>query len=336
MKASAVICDARQQFSLEEVNVPEPSKGQIVVRAVCSAISIGTEFALIRNKISWGPYPLCTGYMASGVIEQVGSEVSRFRIGDRVYYRGNAPMQLRDGSPISSVSGTHCSLAVFDPDTTHGAALVPEGLGMDLAATFVLPAVGLNGVDMAALRVGELVLVYGVGQVGLAVVAAAALRGCEVVAVDLDDRRLEIARRLGADHLINGRCDDAAACLKRLRPETSAADVVFECTGLPQCLDAAIALCRPHGRFVWQGNYGAQPVSLSFLPAHGRRLSMHFPCDDGYQPCRSAVVKWMARGTLAWNVCISHRIKAQEAPAMFHRINTGQLPDALCVVIDWT
>ena len=111
--------------------------------------------------------------------------------------------------------------------------------------------------------------------------------------------------------------------------------MVFECTGIPENLDAAIGRCRPFGSFVWQGNYGQEPVSMRFLVPHSRRLRMFFPCDDGFQLCRRAVVKNMAMGVLPWEKTITHRIDWMEAPAMFQRINTGKGKDIIGVVIRW-
>ena len=333
MKAKALICDEHQRFSLEDVILKDHALDEVLVRTHYSGVSIGTEFALIRNKLSWGPYPLCTGYMGTGVVEAVGAEVSDFKIGDPVYFRGNASTTLTDGTAVSSVSGTHCSHIVAKPHTSHGVDHLVPGVAMDVAAMFVMPAVGLYGVDMANPRMGETVVVYGVGQIGLGVVAACALRGCVVIAVDLEEQRLGTARLLGADHVINASAHDVAQELKRLAPE--GADVVFECTGNPACLDPAIALCRPFGRFVWQGNYGSAPVSMHFLSPHGRRLTMFFPCDDGGPACRRAVLKNMAMGALKWEHCITHRIPFTEAPEMFQHINDGTAEGVLGVVINW-
>lgn len=333
MHAKALICDENQHFTLEEVVLPDPGAGQIAIRTHYTGVSIGTEFALIRGKLSWGPYPLCTGYQGAGTVEAVGAGVTDFQVGDQVYFRGNAAMELADGGKVSCVSGAHCSHAVLDPHTSHGADKVIPGAGLDVASMFVMPAVGLNGVDMANPRMGETVVVHGAGLIGLGVVAACAGRGCVVIAVDVQPHPLEIARQMGADHVIDGSRQDVAAEVRRIAPH--GADVVFECTGLPACIDPAIALCREHGSFVWQGNYGAAPVSMHFLPPHGRRLKMFFPCDDGLQPCRRAVVKNMAMGVLQWERCITHRIAYAEAPAMFERINQGVDRDIVGVVIRW-
>ncbi len=333
MRAQALICSETQTFSLEEILLPEPAGDQILVRTHYTGVSIGTEFALVRNKVSWGPYPLCTGYMGAGTVEAVGAQIDNFRPGDKVYFRGNNAMSLANGDPVSCVSGAHASHAVLRPNTTHGADHVVPGAGMDVAAMFVMPAVGLYGVDMANPRMGEVVVVYGVGLIGLGVLAACVHRGCVVVAVDVNPRPLEIAKEMGADYLIDAATQDVAQEVRRIAPE--GADVVFECTGLPGLLNPAIALCRPHGSFVWQGNYGSQPVTLEFLPPHGRRLRMFFPCDDGLQPCRRAVIKNMALGALPWEKTITHRIESAEAPSLFEQINHGA-KDIVGAVIRWS
>jgi len=333
VRATALVCDERQRFSLRDIVLPEPAADQIAVRNLYSGVSIGTEFALIRGTLSWGPYPLCTGYMATGIVEAVGAGVRGFRVGDAVYHRGNRRMAFPDGGAVSSVSGGHCSHAVLSPDGTHGAALLPSGVGFDVSSLYVPPAVGLYGVDMANPRMGETVLVHGVGAVGLGVVAACAHRGCVVIAADIRPRRLEIARSLGAEHIADA-TTDLEEQVRRLAPR--GADCVFECTGVPALINRTVPLCRTDGVFVWQGNYGAAPVSFDFLPAHGRRLRMFFPCDDGFVPCRRAVLANMARGALRWEETITHRLDAAEAPALFERINAGAEPDAVGVVLRWS
>ena len=333
MRAEALVCDEAQRFSMEAVDLPEPGPDQIAVRNLCSGVSIGTEFALIRNKLSWGPYPLCTGYMATGVVERVGASVSGFRVGDLVYHRGNGPMALAGGGALSSVSGGHCSHAVLRPHSNYGAAVLPAGVSPEVGSLYVPPAVGLFGVDMAGPRMGQTVVVYGVGLVGLGVVAACAHRGCVVIAVDVAPSHLDVARRLGADHVVDARSPDVAAEVRRIAPP--GADVVFECTGRPDCVNTAVPLCRPDGAFVWQGNYGSAPVPFQFLPAHGRRLRMHFPCDDGLAPCRRAVVANMARGALRWEETITNVVDAAEGPGLFDRVNRGAEPDALGIVLRW-
>ena len=333
MNAKALICDEKQNFSIEEVVLKDHALDQIVIRTLYTGVSIGTEFALIRKKLSWGTYPMCTGYMGTGIVEAVGSDINNFEVGDEVYFRCNDGMSLADGASVSCVSGVHCSHIVIRPNTTHGADHMVPGAALDVACMFVMPAVGLNGVDTANPRMDQTVVVHGTGLIGLGVVAACLHRGCVVIAVDVNEKQLAIAREMGADYTINGTSQDVAAEVKKIAPE--GADVVFECTGLPQCIDPAIALCRKYGSFVWQGNYGRDPVSMHFLPPHSSRLKMFFPSDDGGEPCRRAVVRNMAMGSLRWERCITHRISFADAPAMYQRINGGKERDIVGVVINW-
>jgi threonine dehydrogenase-like Zn-dependent dehydrogenase len=162
--------------------------------------------------------------------------------------------------------------------------------------------------------------------------AACVHRGCKVIAVDVSDKQLALAREFGADFTINGSTENVLD--KVMEITADGADVVFECTGIPECVNSSIQLCKTFGSYVWQGNYGAKPVGFDFLPAHGRQLKMFFPCDDGQAACRRAVVRNMGMGALKWEKVITHRIDSSEAPEFFSRINKGD-KDIIGVVIDW-
>lgn len=335
MKATALVCTQDQRFALLPVSLPDPGPGEVSIRTLFSGVSVGTEFALVRNKISWGPFPIVTGYMGAGVVERVGEGVSGFAPGDTVYYRGSKNMALDDGTAVSAVSGVHCTHAVTAVGGTHGIAKVPDGVDPAVAATFVMPAVALHGVDKSGARVGQVALVHGCGPIGLGVVAMLAQRGCVVVAADLDASRLAMARSFGAAATLAGG-EGLADRARPFFPEGAEGfDLVFECTGLWPCVRPAMELCRVHGTFVWQGNYGAAPYPFEFLVPHNRQLEMKFPCDDGYAPCRAAVLRQIAAGLLPWERAISHRLAAAEAPDFFDRVNRGAVPGLVSAVVDW-
>jgi 2-desacetyl-2-hydroxyethyl bacteriochlorophyllide A dehydrogenase len=319
---------------MSDAILPEPGEEDIVVRTCCSGVSVGTEFALIRNKLSWGPYPICVGYQAVGVVEHAGPAVKDIAVGQKVYYRTQPKMSLPDGTAVSPTCGLHCSHAVVPPNETHGPAVLPEGVEDAPASLFVMPAVGLFGTDMAGPKMGETVVVYGVGLIGLGVVAACVHRGCVVIAVDLAENRLAMARQFGADYCLRGDDEDLEQRVREIASE--GADVVFECTGLPQCITPASMLTRRFGKFVYQGNYGAASISWDFLPKHQRRLTTYFPCDDGFAPSRRAVLKNMASGALPWEKTITHRVDWKDAPAFYERINRGEDRDILGSVICWS
>jgi len=250
MEAKALICREDQSFEMSDVTLVEPGTRDLVVRTAFSGVSIGTEFALIRGRLSWGPYPICVGYQAVGVIEQVGAEAEGFAVGQKVYYRMQPNMTLPDGSVVTSACGLHCSHAVIPPNRTHGAAVLPEGVDDAAGSLFVMPAVGQWGVEMSDPHKEDVVVVHGVGLIGLGVVAACVLRGCVVVAVDLRDDRLAMAQRFGASRCLRG--DDADLEAKVGQIAEGGADVVFECTGLAECITPASMLARTFGKFVYQ------------------------------------------------------------------------------------
>ncbi len=334
--ARALMCSEKQEFSIEDVVVPDPGPMEVLVRTRWSGVSIGTEFAIVRRKLAWGNYPLVTGYQGAGVVEGAGGEVSHLSVGDTVYFRGQSKMAFADGGEVSCVSGTHASMVVTNADatTSHGAAQLPDGVPEDAASLFVMPAVALGAVDMSNPRMGETVVVHGCGQIGLGAVAWCVLRGCVVVAVDLQANRLEAAKKLGASVVINGTDENVGEEVAKVAP--NGADVVFEATGISACIDPAVWLCRPYGTFVWLGNYGQELFPFNFLSPHGRRLTMYFPCDDGGPPARRAVMQNLASGALRWSEVITHRIEPDEAPALFDRINKNNADDVIGAAIKWS
>jgi 2-desacetyl-2-hydroxyethyl bacteriochlorophyllide A dehydrogenase len=331
MQAQALICTAQQQFSLETFDVPALSATQILVRTLYSGVSVGTEFAVIRGKLDWGPFPVCTGYQAVGVVEQVGVEVTRFQVGDRVYYRRNYMPMVLGQEKINTCAGTHSSVAVIDQNAE--VELLPAGVDEATGSMFVMPSVGYNAVNMAGVQMGDVVAVHGVGLIGLGALVAARLRGAITIAIDLDERRLALAGEMGAAYLINGKQEDVKTRVEAIKP--GGADVVFEATGIPASLDPAFAIARLHGKFVFLGNYGNAPISFYFLVPHVKQLTAFFPCNDGLKPCRDAVLRNIGSGAIPWEKTITHQVTAGEAPSLYSAINENAIPDMMGAVIQW-
>jgi 2-desacetyl-2-hydroxyethyl bacteriochlorophyllide A dehydrogenase len=333
MQAQALICTQDQQFSLQTFDVPPLQPSEILIRTRYSGVSVGTEFAVIQGKLDWGPFPVCTGYQAVGEVIDVGAAVRDYQVGDQVYYRRNyLPMQL-GADKVNTAAGTHCSVAIIDPSQAEGIAHLPPGVDPETGSLFVMPAVGHNAVDMAGVQLGDRVVIHGCGLIGLGAMVAARLRGAITIAVDLNPRRLALARELGADHLINPGEADLRASVEAICP--GGADVVFEATGIAACLDLAFPLCRLRGKFVFLGNYGNAPISFHFLMPHGKQLTAFFPCNDGLAPCRRAVLQNIASGALPWHKTITHRLNAAEAPALYEAINRNTVPEMMAAVIRW-
>jgi len=336
MKCKALVCEKNQHISLQEVVISSLQPDEVRVKNLFSGVSVGTELSLIRGKVTWGPYPLCTGYQAVGVVEEVGSSVTNLQPGDKVYHRGWQGQGTMEwaGQQVSCTSGAHCEYTIAKANhPTHAPALLPDGVDESVASLFVLPSVGLHGVDTAGVTHEDVVVVFGVGMIGQGVVAMCALRGACVVAVDLDETKLKIARQLGAEHTINGTSQDVVTKVNEISP--GGASVVFEATGIPACIDSAVLLCRPKGKFIYQGDYGDTPQPFLFLEPHIRQVRAFFPSEDGYQPCRSAIMRLLQNRALKLDPVITHRIKSKDAGEFMNRLNGGEIPDVLGVIIEW-
>lgn len=337
LEGKALVADPAGEFHLEEVVTSPVGDNDIGVNTLWSGVSIGTEFAVLTGKLDWGTFPIVTGYMATGTVSVVGAGVRGISVGDTVYYRRNAALELRaTGTALNCRSGTHSSVAVLDPSGTHGADLVPEGVDPETASLFVMPSVGLYGVDMAEVGVGATAVVIGLGMIGLGVVSAAVRRGARVVGVDPRAKCRSLAASFGASATFAAADEDnAQAILDSLEVDQGGADFVFESTGRPECIDSGIRLCRPFGCFVWQGNYGDGTIGFEFLQAHHRRLRMVFPCDDGYQPFRRASLQAVASGAMPWGQVITHRIDWSEMPTFYEGIFNGKGSDVVGAVVNW-
>lgn len=335
----ALVAEPEGNFRLAEVVTSPIGDDDIGIETSYSGVSIGTEFAVLTGKLDWGTFPIVTGYMAIGQVVAVGSNVKDYTVGETVYYRRNSSLRLRDsGTELNCRSGTHASVAVLNPTGTHGADHVPHGVSAETASMFVMPSVGLYGVDMAGVGVGATVIVIGLGMIGLGVVSAAVRRGAVVVGIDPRAECRAIATKFGAAVTIEPEPDavfDRVAAAIPAFSEDGGADFVFESTGLPSLVDTGIKLCRPFGCFIWQGNYGDGQISFEFLEAHHRRLRMVFPCDDGYRPFRRASLEAVALGAMPWGEVITNRISYEEMPAFYGDIYTGRAGSVIGSVVNW-
>lgn len=342
METTALICNEQQEFSLEKFLLPSLGDKEILIKTTYSGVSIGTELALVRNKISWGPYPICTGYQSVGIVEEVGKKVSEFKEGDMVFSRGNqGALQFKNGTNLTNASGSHASKIINSLDDIYNLpGKVPEGTDLKSASMFVMPSVALQGLELSSISSLESVAVYGVGQIGLGVVALASLRGCKVIALDINDKSLQIARKLGADYTINTHDEHWEDQFKSVFP--FGVDAAFECTGINACIEPTMNLVKfaPHdaihgqGKFIYQGNYGST-ISHSFRIPHGRNIRAFYPCNDGLLPKRERIMKLLQIGALKWEHVITHTFSWDESPEIFSKINKGS-KEMLGVVFDWT
>jgi L-iditol 2-dehydrogenase len=211
----AAVFHGPEDIRLEEVPDPVPGDDDVVVEVTaCGICGSDLEYYTGASPLGTpdGKGPLVLGHEIAGRVVATGRAVGHVREGDRVALN---PVQsshstdvARSGTPnfdTSAVLGTSIDggLARFVRARGDTAHLLPDGVS-DAEGAFVEPlASAVNAVETAGIRLGDFVVVHGPGPVGLAVVQLAKLRGAVVLLVGTRDERLDVGRRLGADHVVN-------------------------------------------------------------------------------------------------------------------------------------
>jgi S-(hydroxymethyl)glutathione dehydrogenase/alcohol dehydrogenase len=252
---AAVLVEPGRPLVLAELDVPALGAGQVLVEVAFSGVC-RTQLLECRGHRGEDRYlPHCLGHEGSGVVVDVGPRVEKVSVGDRVilsWMKGRgaeapATAYRWDGRHVSAGAittfGRHAVISenrltrIDDDIPMREAAMlgcaVPTGLGAVL--------------NTAAPKPGESLAVFGVGGIGLCAVAAAALAGCApIVAVDVRESALDLAREMGATHavLVEGAADPRAA-IAAVCP--GGVDVAIEASGRPEVMRQAIASARPRG-----------------------------------------------------------------------------------------
>lgn len=321
---------------------------EVRVRTLYSGISAGTEMTAYRGtnpylSKQWDaenrlfrpsdspaqPYPLSGwGYEEVGDVVEVHQDVTGLRVGDIVY-------------------GTwgHRTHHILQEEYARQ-RIKPEGLESILAIYSHLGPIALNGILDAGIHVGETVAVFGLGVVGQVVAQLAKLSGAAVVGVDLIERRLELAKGLGAIDL--GLNPAEASPAERIKELTNGrgADVSFEASGSAQALHEAVRATAYSARVVTLGFFQGQATGL-FLGEefHHNRISIVCSQISNVDPALSyrwdrmrlihTIMELQARGSLNLRPVITHVIPFRQAARAFQILD--ETPEqALQIVLDFT
>lgn len=253
---------------VEERMVPEPAPDEVLVEVGSVGVCGSDVHYYEHGRI--GSYqvtaPLVLGHESSGTVEGVGEAVTRLQPGDRVSLEPGVPdltcaqclagrYNLCEDMRFHATPPYDGSFAEYVVHHELFAHRVPDAMTDDAAALLEPLSVALWACQKGEVTAGSRVLVTGVGPVGLLVVQVArALGATEVVASDVSDQRLELARSLGATRTVSPERD-----APHFRP-----DVLLDCSGSPAAIRAATLLVAPAGRVVLVGMGGAEyPMPMS-------------------------------------------------------------------------
>jgi S-(hydroxymethyl)glutathione dehydrogenase / alcohol dehydrogenase len=287
MKA-AILRAAHTPMTIETVELDGPRPEEVRIRIAASGLC-HSDYHVMSGDLG-SAFPIVLGHEASGVVEAVGSNVRDFAPGDRVvtctsiycghcgecqaghnHLCGNKPVRKNPqvNSPISQNGQpiqAFCNLGAFAEEmVVHQTAVskLPDGMPLDIAS--VLGCAVLTGIgsvtEGAQVKPGSKVVVLGCGGVGLNVVQGARLAGAaQIIAVDINPAKLELARAFGATDIVEGG-EDAAERVMELTG--GGANYVFEVVGIPALQRQGFLMLRKRGTLVLVG-----------LPKMGSELSV--------------------------------------------------------------
>jgi S-(hydroxymethyl)mycothiol dehydrogenase len=347
-----------EPVAVRTVVVPDPGPGEAVVAV--SACGVCHTDLHYRDGAIGDDFPFLLGHEAAGVVEAVGTGVAGLKAGDYVVIAWRAPcgrcrscrrgrpwycfasrnaaqpMTLADGTPLSPALG----IGAFAEKTLVAAGQCvrvdpkarPEAAG--LIGCGVMAGYGA-AVNTGGVRHGDTVAVIGCGGVGCAAVAGAALAGARtVIAVDIDGRKLDAARRFGATHTVDGRGEDVVA---RIRELTSGhgADVVIEAVGRPETYRQAFYARDHAGTLVQVGVPDpAMHIDLPLIDLFSRGGAVKSSWYGDCLPSRDfpILIDHYLAGRLDLDGFVSETIRLDDVDAAFDRMGRGEVLRSVVVL----
>ena len=352
MKAAVFVEPGR--IVLDDKDVPDVGPTDALMRVTTTTIC-GTDVHILK-----GEYPvakgLTIGHEPVGVIEKLGSEVRGFAEGQRVIAGAITPsgqshaslcgFHSQDGPDTSSgfktmggwrfgntIDGCQAEY-VLVPDAKANLSPIPDHLSDEQVLMCPdIMSTGFAGVERGEVRIGDMVAVFALGPIGLCAVAGARLMGAtRIIGVDTVPKRLETAKKLGADHVIDFSSADPVTEIMRLTGGRGV-DVAIEALGTQGTFEAALRVLRPGGTLSSLGVYSGNltiPVD-AFAAGLGDNRIVTSLCPGGKERM-GRLMDVIASGRVDLSSMVTHRFKlddVEEAYQLFASQRDGVLKVAI-------
>ncbi|MFW6171587.1 MAG: zinc-dependent alcohol dehydrogenase [Planctomycetota bacterium] len=329
-----ILVDANR-FEVREFPRPEIGSEEVLVEVKACGIC-GSDVHGMDGSTGRRQPPLIMGHEASGVVAEVGEAVRRWQPGDRVTfdstvycgrcdYCRRGEVNLCDHRQVLGVSCAEFkregALAEYVAVPERIVVGLPDGISFEEAAMAEPVSIAVHAVNRVPVQLNDSAVVVGAGVIGLLIIQALKARGCgEVLAVDVKQDRLDLARRLGADQVLSpGDCDVPAELLNKTRGH--GVDVAMEAVGFPSTVDMAVKAVRKGGSVGLVGNL-TPAAELPLQAIVTRELSLFGSCASrGEYP---ACLDLIARRMIQVGPLLSGISSLDEAPQWFSRLQAGQ------------
>lgn len=277
MKA-AILVEQRRPLVITDIELPrELAVGQVLVKIHYSGIC-GSQLGEIDGAKGEDKYlPHLLGHEASGTVLEIGPGVKHVKPTDKVVLHWRKGLGIEADTPEFTWNGhkvnagfvtTFCEYAIASENRLTA---IPADSDMQVAALFGCAVTTGFGVveNNAKVRIGESVVVFGAGGIGLNIVQAAALVSAfPIIAVDLLENRLELAQEMGATHVINSNTDDAHQAILKI-VDNAGIDAFIDNTGQPAIIEMGYQITKPQGRVTLVGvPHKGNNINIYSLPLH--------------------------------------------------------------------
>jgi threonine dehydrogenase-like Zn-dependent dehydrogenase len=266
----------KNDIRVEEVEKPRAKVGEAVIRVTLTTIC-GTDLHIVRGEYPVKP-GLIIGHEAVGMIEELGEGVTGYQIGDRVLVGAITPCgqcraclsghasQCGHGEGYEALGGWRFGNTINGaqaeylrvPYAQANLAKIPDELTDEQVVLLAdIASTGFGGAEAARIKIGDSVVVFAQGPIGLCATAGAKLLGASlIIGVDGDDNRLGMAKRMGADVVLDYRNVDVVSEVQRLTG--GGADVAIEALGTKQTFESSLRSLRPAGTLSSLGVYSGK------------------------------------------------------------------------------
>jgi len=260
---AAVLSEVNKPLIIEELLVPDLLAGQVLVKIAYSGICHTqlNEIRGLKGEDKFLPHTL--GHEGSGIVEAIGADVKKVKIGDRVvltWIKGSGAdiaataYKRKDGTIVNSGAiSTFMTKAVVSENRL---VKIPEEMPLREAALLgcAIPTGAGIVLNTAKIKTGDRLAIFGVGGIGLSAILAAKFKQASmIIAVDISDDKLKHSLKLGATHIINAKKQDVLAEILNITKKLGV-DYAIECAGKKESMEGAFRSVRDKGICVIAGN----------------------------------------------------------------------------------
>ncbi len=339
----ALVLSDYKRLEVVETARPEPADDELLIRIAACGIC-GSDVHGYDGSTGRRIPPIIMGHEAAGIVEAVGGKVSGFRPGNRVTFDSTVfcgkcffclrgQVNLCDQREVIGVSTlAFRRMGAFAEYVTVPARIayhLPENLPFAHAAMIEAVSVAVHAVSLTPIALNDTVAVVGAGMIGLLTLQAARLAGAgRIIALDVDDSRLAMARSLGATHAFNSRNSGTVDDILALT-EGRGTDAALECVGTSIAAKLALDSVRKGGAVTLVGNI-APTIELGLQSTVTRQIRLQGSCaSSGEYP---ACIALISRDVMKVEPLISAVAPLEDGGAWFKRLYDRE-PGLLKVVL---